>query len=150
MKDTGEEIDQDVEDMRIRHTMLLVTSVLQLLQCFAQSTLIAEASKRCCITRFQILAKPGRQVITFLLFSNCKFEQLCKFCQTSIFQRLNIHENFSNIVGIRYGNNSKLDISRTSITVFWCLGLGCNIENWSTTAYFLSISQLRTTFRSLE
>ncbi|XP_014230923.1 otopetrin-1-like [Trichogramma pretiosum] len=70
LPDTGEEINKDIEDMRLRHTMLLATSVLQLLQCFAQSTLIGEASKRCCITRFQILAKPGRQVITFLLFSN--------------------------------------------------------------------------------
>ncbi|XP_011501479.1 PREDICTED: otopetrin-1-like [Ceratosolen solmsi marchali] len=66
----GLEPNKDIEDMRGRHTMLLAASVLQLLQCFAQSTLIAEASKRCCITRFQIIAKPGRQIITFLLFSN--------------------------------------------------------------------------------
>ncbi|XP_031783325.1 proton channel OtopLc isoform X2 [Nasonia vitripennis] len=64
------EPNPEVEEMRGRHTMLLSVSVLQLLQCFAQSTLIAEASKRCCITRFQIMAKPGRQIITFLLFSN--------------------------------------------------------------------------------
>ncbi|XP_014476225.1 PREDICTED: uncharacterized protein LOC106745269 isoform X2 [Dinoponera quadriceps] len=58
------------EDTRARHIMLLSTSILQLVQCFAQSTLIAETSRRSCITRFQMLAKPGRQVITFLLFSN--------------------------------------------------------------------------------
>ncbi|XP_011699229.1 PREDICTED: uncharacterized protein LOC105456696, partial [Wasmannia auropunctata] len=63
--------DQDeTEDTRARHIMLLSMSVLQLVQCFAQSTLIAETSRRSCITRFQMLAKPGRQVITFLLFSN--------------------------------------------------------------------------------
>ncbi|XP_071559378.1 proton channel OtopLc isoform X2 [Temnothorax americanus] len=63
--------DQDeTEDTRARHIMLLSMSILQLVQCFAQSTLIAETSRRSCITRFQMLAKPGRQVITFLLFSN--------------------------------------------------------------------------------
>ncbi|XP_029174836.1 proton channel OtopLc-like isoform X1 [Nylanderia fulva] len=65
MSDHGES-----EDARARHIMLLSTSILQLVQCFAQSTLIAETSRRSCITRFQMLAKPGRQVITFLLFSN--------------------------------------------------------------------------------
>ncbi|XP_025162104.1 proton channel OtopLc isoform X2 [Harpegnathos saltator] len=62
--------DGESEDARARHIMLLSTSILQLVQCFAQSTLIAETSRRSCITRFQMLAKPGRQVITFLLFSN--------------------------------------------------------------------------------
>ncbi|EZA59070.1 Otopetrin-3 [Ooceraea biroi] len=61
---------EETEDTRARHIMLLSTSILQLVQCFAQSTLIAETSRRTCITRFQMLAKPGRQVITFLLFSN--------------------------------------------------------------------------------
>ncbi|XP_015431948.1 PREDICTED: uncharacterized protein LOC107188207 [Dufourea novaeangliae] len=58
------------DETRARHIMLLTASVLQVIQCFAQSTLIAEASKRSCITRFQLIAKPARQVITFLLFSN--------------------------------------------------------------------------------
>nr|XP_034194959.1 proton channel OtopLc-like isoform X1 [Osmia lignaria] len=57
-------------ETRGRYIMLLAASILQLVQSFAQSTLIAEASKRSCITRFQIIAKPARQVITFLLFSN--------------------------------------------------------------------------------
>ncbi|XP_012223866.1 proton channel OtopLc-like [Linepithema humile] len=65
MSDHGE-----TEDTRARHIMLLSMSVLQLVQCFAQSTLIAETSRRSCLTRLQMLAKPGRQVITFLLFSN--------------------------------------------------------------------------------
>nr|XP_012146749.1 PREDICTED: uncharacterized protein LOC100883006 [Megachile rotundata] len=60
----------DEYETRGRHIMLLIASILQLVQCFAQSTLIAEASKRSCITDFQILEKPARQVITFLLFSN--------------------------------------------------------------------------------
>ncbi|XP_066590176.1 proton channel OtopLc-like [Prorops nasuta] len=63
-------LDQEADENRGRHIMLLAASILQLVQCFAQSTLISEASKRSCITRFQMLAKPGRQVITFLLFSN--------------------------------------------------------------------------------
>ncbi|XP_023246757.1 uncharacterized protein LOC106642326 [Copidosoma floridanum] len=70
LQDTENEPNKEVEDMRDRHILLLTTSALQLVQCFAQSTLIAEASKRCCITRVQIMAKPGRQIITFLLFSN--------------------------------------------------------------------------------
>ena len=35
-----------------------------------QGMLVAEASRRTCATRYQMLTKPGRQVITFLLFSN--------------------------------------------------------------------------------
>lgn len=35
-----------------------------------QGMLVAEASRRTCATRLQQLVKPGRQVITFLLFSN--------------------------------------------------------------------------------
>ncbi|XP_076647403.1 proton channel OtopLc [Halictus rubicundus] len=63
-------LDDETDETKRRHIMLLTASVLQLVQCFAQSTLIAEASKRSCITRFQIIGKPARQVITFLLFSN--------------------------------------------------------------------------------
>ncbi|XP_043256036.1 proton channel OtopLc-like [Colletes gigas] len=63
-------LEDEPDETRARHIMLLTASILQLIQCFAQSTLIAEASKRSCITRFQIIAKPARQVITFLLFSN--------------------------------------------------------------------------------
>lgn len=68
---TGGRLDEgDLIQTRGRHIMLLSASILQLIQCFAQSTLIAETSRRSCITRFQMLAKPGRQVITFLLFTN--------------------------------------------------------------------------------
>lgn len=52
------------------HAMLLAVSLLQLIQAGAQSTLIGEALRRGSITRHQLLTKPGRQVITFLLFSN--------------------------------------------------------------------------------
>ncbi|KAJ8668293.1 hypothetical protein QAD02_009956 [Eretmocerus hayati] len=64
------ERDKETEDMLARHGLLLIASALQLVQCFIQSTFIGEASKRCCITRFQMIAKPGRQIVTFLLFSN--------------------------------------------------------------------------------
>ncbi|KAK0077662.1 hypothetical protein PV325_003609 [Microctonus aethiopoides] len=63
-------IDNNDTDTRGRYVMLLTASLLQLFQCFAQSTFIAEASKRSCITRIQMMAKPARQVVTFLLFSN--------------------------------------------------------------------------------
>nr|XP_050855606.1 proton channel OtopLc-like isoform X2 [Vespula vulgaris] len=66
----GQAQEGNARQTRGRHIMLLSASILQLIQCFAQSTLIAETSRRSCITRFQMLAKPGRQVITFLLFSN--------------------------------------------------------------------------------
>ncbi|XP_075235072.1 proton channel OtopLc-like [Lycorma delicatula] len=53
-----------------QHIMLVVVSVLQLLQSGAQSTLIGEALRRGSVTRHQLLTKPGRQVITFLLCIN--------------------------------------------------------------------------------
>lgn len=40
------------------------------LQVSLQDMLVAEASRRTCTSRYQMLTKPGRQVITFLLFSN--------------------------------------------------------------------------------
>ncbi|XP_071527937.1 LOW QUALITY PROTEIN: uncharacterized protein [Panulirus ornatus] len=45
------------------HAMLL-------LQVSLQDMLVAEASRRTCTSRYQMLTKPGRQVITFLLFAN--------------------------------------------------------------------------------
>ncbi|XP_039294561.1 proton channel OtopLc-like [Nilaparvata lugens] len=53
-----------------QHIMLVIVSGLQLLQSCAQSTLIGEALRRVSITRHQLLTKPGRQVITFLLCCN--------------------------------------------------------------------------------
>ncbi|XP_046665368.1 proton channel OtopLc-like isoform X2 [Homalodisca vitripennis] len=53
-----------------QHLMLLVVSCLQLAQSAAQSCLIGEALRRTSVTRHQLLTKPGRQVITFLLCSN--------------------------------------------------------------------------------
>uniref|UniRef100_A0A6A7FY28 Otopetrin-2-like n=1 Tax=Hirondellea gigas TaxID=1518452 RepID=A0A6A7FY28_9CRUS len=46
------------------------TNALLFLQVSLQGMLVAEASRRTCTTRLQQLVKPGRQVITFLLFSN--------------------------------------------------------------------------------
>ncbi|XP_018019185.1 uncharacterized protein LOC108675669 isoform X2 [Hyalella azteca] len=43
---------------------------LLVIQVSLQGMLVAEASRRTCSTRLQQLVKPGRQVITFLLFSN--------------------------------------------------------------------------------
>ncbi|XP_067000324.1 proton channel OtopLc [Anabrus simplex] len=53
-----------------RHAMLIAVSLLQLIQATSQSALIAEALRRASLTRHQMLLKPGRQVITFLLCSN--------------------------------------------------------------------------------
>lgn len=53
-----------------RHTMLLCLSVAQILQTTMQSSLISEGIRRTSLTRNQIMTKPARQVITFLLFSN--------------------------------------------------------------------------------
>ncbi|XP_076046283.1 uncharacterized protein LOC143028294 [Oratosquilla oratoria] len=43
---------------------------LLLLQVSLQDMLVAETSRRTCTTRYQMLTKPGRQVVTFLLFAN--------------------------------------------------------------------------------
>lgn len=61
---------RNFREARDRHLLLLVTSGLQLLQSYIQSSFIAETSKRCCITRHQTSSKPARQVVTFLLFTN--------------------------------------------------------------------------------
>lgn len=53
-----------------RHAMLLAVSGLQLIQTIGQSVLLAEALRRATLTRHQMLSKPARQVITFLLCSN--------------------------------------------------------------------------------
>lgn len=45
-----------------QHLMLLVVSCLQLAQSAAQSCLVGEALRRSCLTRHQLLTKPGRQV----------------------------------------------------------------------------------------
>lgn len=60
-------LEVDEVDLHLRYMMLMIASALQMFQCCAQSTLIAEASKRCCITRFQMMAKPARQVIIYIL-----------------------------------------------------------------------------------
>ncbi|KAJ9590804.1 hypothetical protein L9F63_016190, partial [Diploptera punctata] len=53
-----------------RHAMLLSVSVLQLVQVTLQSILLAECLRRATLTRQQMLTKPARQVVTFLLCSN--------------------------------------------------------------------------------
>ncbi|XP_043199848.1 proton channel OtopLc-like isoform X2 [Amphibalanus amphitrite] len=53
-----------------RHLVLFVLNVTLIVQTTCQGMLVSEASRRQCATRQQQMAKPGRQVITFLLFSN--------------------------------------------------------------------------------
>ncbi|XP_066957836.1 uncharacterized protein [Macrobrachium rosenbergii] len=61
---------------------------LLFLQVSLQGMLVAEASRRTCTSRYQMLTKPGRQVITFLLFSNITLWVLDTFMTyTSISQQ---------------------------------------------------------------
>ena len=53
-----------------RHVMVFVSNGLLLIQATLQGMFIAEASKRVCTSRYQMLFKPGRQIVTFLLFAN--------------------------------------------------------------------------------
>ncbi|KAG8222033.1 hypothetical protein J437_LFUL003953 [Ladona fulva] len=53
-----------------RHISVFVSGALLLVQAAAQSALISEALHRICVSRLQLLLRPGRQVITFLLFAN--------------------------------------------------------------------------------
>lgn len=53
-----------------RHVIVFVSNGLLLVQTTLQGMFIAEASKRSCTSRYQILFKPGRQIVTFLLFAN--------------------------------------------------------------------------------
>ncbi|XP_037087799.1 proton channel OtopLc-like [Pollicipes pollicipes] len=53
-----------------RHLVLFVLNVTLIVQTTCQGMLVSEAVRRQCATRQQQQAKPGRQVITFLLFSN--------------------------------------------------------------------------------
>nr|CAD7589468.1 unnamed protein product [Timema genevievae] len=60
----------DVEGSHAKNTMLLSVSFLQLIQACGQSTLISEGMRRASLTRYQMIVRPGRQIITFLLCSN--------------------------------------------------------------------------------
>nr|CAH0107979.1 unnamed protein product [Daphnia galeata] len=53
-----------------KHVMIFVSNGLLLIQATMQGMFIAEASKRVCTSRYQMLFKPGRQIVTFLLFAN--------------------------------------------------------------------------------
>lgn len=53
-----------------KHIMVFTSNALLLLQSTLQGMFIAEASKRVCTSRYQMLFKPGRQIVTFLLFAN--------------------------------------------------------------------------------
>nr|CAD7257584.1 unnamed protein product [Timema shepardi] len=60
----------DIEGSHAKNTMLLSVSFLQLIQACGQSTLISEGMRRASLTRYQMIVRPGRQIITFLLCSN--------------------------------------------------------------------------------
>ena len=53
-----------------RHVIVFVSNGLLLVQTTLQGMFIAEANKRICTSRYQMLFKPGRQIVTFLLFAN--------------------------------------------------------------------------------
>lgn len=53
-----------------RHAMLLSIGAVQLLQSTMQTTFVGEAIGRTSLTRNQILTKPARQTVTYLMFAN--------------------------------------------------------------------------------
>ena len=53
-----------------KHLVVFVNNALLLVQATLQAMFIAEAGKRVCSSRYQMLFKPGRQIVTFLLFAN--------------------------------------------------------------------------------
>ena len=54
----------------IPSVLVFIQCSLLLIQVSFQSMIISEASRRICTTRAQQQAKPGRQIITFMLFAN--------------------------------------------------------------------------------
>ncbi|CAG0900143.1 unnamed protein product [Darwinula stevensoni] len=52
------------------HILLISLQGLQIIQVSMQALLTNEASRRTCLTRQEMRTKPGRQVVTFLLFGN--------------------------------------------------------------------------------
>ncbi|CAG0923573.1 unnamed protein product [Notodromas monacha] len=54
----------------LSHSLLVGLQGAQILQVSLQSLVITDAARRFCSTRHQMLTKPGRQVITFLVFAN--------------------------------------------------------------------------------
>jgi len=52
------------------HAMIFASNGLLLIQTTMQGMFIAEAGRRVCTSRYQMLFKPGRQIVTFLLFAN--------------------------------------------------------------------------------
>lgn len=57
-------------DLDIPSVLVFIQCSLLLVQVSFQSMIISEASRRICTTRAQQQAKPGRQIITFMLFAN--------------------------------------------------------------------------------
>jgi len=53
-----------------QHVIAFVSNGFLLVQATLQGMFIAEANKRVCTSRYQMLFKPARQIVTFLLFAN--------------------------------------------------------------------------------
>ncbi|XP_046395330.1 proton channel OtopLc-like [Ischnura elegans] len=53
-----------------RYISVFISGAFLLVQAATQSALLSEALHRICVSRLQLTMRPGRQVITFLLFAN--------------------------------------------------------------------------------
>lgn len=53
-----------------KHFMVFANNALLLVQVTLQGMFVAEASKRVCTSRYQMVFKPGRQIVTYLLLAN--------------------------------------------------------------------------------
>ncbi|XP_071445529.1 proton channel OtopLc-like [Hetaerina americana] len=53
-----------------RYISVFVSGALLLVQAATQSALLSEALHRVCVSRLQLSSRPGRQIVTFLLFAN--------------------------------------------------------------------------------
>nr|XP_027217321.1 proton channel OtopLc-like [Penaeus vannamei] len=80
---------------------------LLLVQVSLQGMLVAEASRRTCTSRYQMLTKPGRQVITFLLFANITLWILDTFMTHT---RISQHFQFSFYGTLAWGIISRISV----------------------------------------
>lgn len=62
--------EEFISPVQKQHGMLLAVSLIQLIQAIMQSCFVVEGIRRTSISRTQVLTKPARQVVTFLMFSN--------------------------------------------------------------------------------
>lgn len=96
-------VDTDTFGHRARHSK----SSPPLFQVSLQGMLVAEASRRTCTSRYQMLTKPGRQVITFLLFANITLWILDTFMTHT---RISQHFQFSFYGTLAWGIISRISV----------------------------------------